>query len=327
MYKIYLNSLFLSVLYALSCPATAVTSYTQKPWLRMSLSIKDMKSDPKGRFIAFIDELDSHLYVLDLVSKDIFKVSKATSVGLSYAWSQDGFHLLYTEQWKNSQNKVTSSIFAFDAWAHQSSKLKSFSGESSYLNIDPKTQNLHYFDRQGSLRSHAIIPAHLSKQRSQRSSSKDHLWFVTTNTVYWVTNNGYFLQKISSESNPIESFDITQDGQGITWNTQQGHIFVSEKGKNPVFVDYGRYPKWHPKRRILLYSGARMIGQSIHSYDLKIFDLKGESRWLTNSPKSDERLPQWLAVSNKILYTIDKTTDIFVLSFKQTTEVSNGSTP
>ena len=114
----------------------------------------------------------------------------------------------------------------------------------------------------------------------------------------------------------MDSFSVSPDGATIAWGTKLGKIYTSNQGSDPVFIGYGKHPSFHPKQKLLVYSGARMVGNVAVHFDLRISNLKGQGRWLTHTQHSDEIWPIWHRKKTMILFTIDNTSDLFLRSIK-----------
>jgi len=141
-------------------------------------------------------------------------------------------------------------------------------------------------------------------------------FLATQKGIIWVTQGGYAMRRLKDDAAALDSFDISPDGNWIAWATTEGHIYASHNGKTPKLIGFGRDPRWHPEKPLLVYAGARMVGNHVINYDLRVADMKGGGRFLTSTQYSDERWPQWHPKGNQILYTIAKTTDVYLLDFK-----------
>jgi Tol biopolymer transport system component len=301
----------------------AVVKQVSQPWLRLNQGMSHLKTDPNGHYLAFLDPLDRHLFIIDLRSKEIHAVSPSPSVGLSFFWSPQGSYLFFSEQKKVTPG-VESSFFVYNTSNQEIKTIKTLKGRTSYMNFDPMAQKFYFFDENGNLHAHSLEFVNMSKRQqtmhkfAKGSNSTEGTWIVANKKIYWMPDPQLPLKQIEVDNQSVENFHVSNDGQSIAWNTEDGRLFVSEQGQKPTLIDQGRYPQWHPQKKLLLYSGARLIGKKTHSYDLKILDVDHkESRWLTNTPHTDESNPQWLSYTNKILYTANQGTDIFVMAFKE----------
>jgi hypothetical protein len=141
-------------------------------------------------------------------------------------------------------------------------------------------------------------------------------WLATQKGLLWVTQGGLVMKKMPDDGKELAAFDISPDGEWIAWATEGNRIYAARDGKQPTFIGYGRDPKWHPTKRLIAFAGARMVGDKAVNFDLKIADVKGRSKFLTASQYSSERWPQWQKGGQKILYTVEQTTDLYLMDFR-----------
>jgi hypothetical protein len=59
-----------------------------------------------------------------------------------------------------------------------------------------------------------------------------------------------------------------------------------------------------------------MAGNKATGSDLRVVDHMGRGRWITQTQFSDERWPQWEVDRDGIIFTKDKSTDLYHLDFK-----------
>lgn len=121
--------------------------------------------------------------------------------------------------------------------------------------------------------------------------------------------------RLDDDGSGVDSFDLSPDGQTIAWATKSKKVYTSKAGEKPTMIGFGRDPAWHPERHLLVYAAARMVGKTPVSFDLRLADSKGSGKFLTSTQFVDERWPQWQSSGHKILYTLDRTTDLFLLDF------------
>ena len=81
----------------------------------------------------------------------------------------------------------------------------------------------------------------------------------------------------------------------------------------------GYDPVWHPSKEVIIFfSGARKVGNKTISHDIKMMNMYKQHKWLTNTQATDERWPRWLQGDSTLIYTVNKTTDLFTLNFETT---------
>lgn len=294
-----------------SVPLKPVTA----PMLRLQEGPSHLRLDPKGRFLAYVKGNGLGLQIVDLTTKNVFEVTKA-QVGNSFFWSPDGFRLFYRELKKDKVGNISSELIVFDCVLSRNHTFDRWNYATGTLTFDPRDLRMHVLSANGIKTKRIFFPdERLAKwQISQRNESGK--WLATQQGILWVTQGGFTMRKLDDDNSGISSFNISPDGQSIVWATNKSKIYVSTKGKKPISIGPGLDPTWHPDRSLILYAGARMVGNTPINYDLRISDTKASGRWLTSTQISDERWPQWQMTADKILYTIDKSTDIFAVDFK-----------
>ena len=285
------------------------------PFMRADNPLTHMRLDPKGRFVAYTGENGQTLRVLDLKTKSIYQVSQA-HVGGAFFWAPDGFRLFYRELIKKQESgPTTSTVKAYDCALAKSIEIDSLPFETGLLTFDPRDLRFAMLSPKGIRMKRIYFPdERLAKwQVAQRKETGK--WLATQGAILWMTQGGLALRQMDDDKSGVESFVLSPDGQTIAWATKSLRIYTSKAGEKPFFVGFGRDPAWHPEKHLLVFSGARMVGNTPVSFDIRISDGRSGGKFLTVSQFSDERWPQWYPDGNKILYTMDKTTDVFMLDF------------
>jgi hypothetical protein len=319
----------------LAAPAArAVTGVTPvtTPYLRADNALNFMRMDPKGRFLAYIGDDGLGLSVLDTRTRDIYRVSEQ-QVGASFFWSPDGYRLFYRELMGEETvsdeppvlgqprakgvTHVRSVVRAYDCVLHRSVVVDDVPLPSGLLTFDPRDLRMHLLTPKGIRTRRIYFPDERLARWQVAHRNEDGKFLVTQAGVMWVTQGGFAMRKLDDDDTGVESFQISPDGTTIAWATKGIRVYTSRGGRPPVFIGYGRDPSWHPERLQLVYAGARMVGDVAASYDLRVADLKGGGKFLTTTQTSSERWPYWSPKGHQILYTIDHSTDVFVMDFKQ----------
>lgn len=298
-------------------PASAVEITTvTTPFVRANNALNRMRVDPKGRYLAYVGDDGTGLSVLDLKSKSIYLVSSA-QVGASFFWSPDGFRLMYREQSLKDGAEVIGELKAFDCVLTRSVSLEKMPFATGILTFDPRDLRMHLMSAKGILTKRIYFPDERLARWQVAQRKETGKWLATQAGILWVTQGGYQMRRMADDDSALDSFDISPDGDAIAWATATGKVFTSSAGKKPKFIGFGRDPRWHPEKPQLIYAGARMVGNTAVSYDLRISDANGNGKFLTATQYSDERWPQWHPKGEQIIYTISKSTDVFLAEFKQ----------
>lgn len=282
--------------------------------------LKNLKISPQGRFLVFVDEASDELRILDR-EKDsqIYKIFPPPSQQISYQWIDDGKRLfLRSLEKESSLASPISRLWIYDAHKHYLKELESLAfptGMPTYFPKDLRVRLLH----QNGIISKKLSYSGKRLAKWQKSQFKDlkGFYLVAQKAVLWVSEEGHTLAELKDDGSGIRSWDISPDGQSIVWETASGRLFQSINGKGSLFVDFGRDPSFHPMEQMLVYSGARMLGEKILSYDLKLKNQRGLKVWLTNTQAQDERYPQWIFGSASIFFTKERTNQIFVMDLKE----------
>ena len=288
------------------------------PIFRFKNPVSHLRISPKANYLAFIENsspVKRSLKVLEIRSKNIFSVTNS-QVGPSFLWAPHGYRLFFREQIKNKQsNQIESIIKAYDSKLRKNIEIESISKPTGFLTLDPMDLKIRTMSS-SKLHVHQIVypGSRLAKWQLSTHSQKGH-WCVTQNGVLWMLKGVSIMSKLEDDGSPIESFAISPDGKSIAWSTKKGILYVSTEGNKPKIIGHGKHPNWHPNKKILVYAGARMVGKVVSRYDLRAANTKGQGRWITHSQHSDELWPIWHPRGKLILYTINNTSDIYMMDF------------
>jgi hypothetical protein len=300
-----------------AAPASAVEVTTvTTPFVRADNALNRMRVDPKGRYIAYVGDDGTGLSVLDLKSKNIYRVSNA-QIGASFFWSPDGFRVMYRELASRNGVEVESELKAYDCVLARSVTLEKMPFPTGILTFDPRDLRMHLMSTKGIRTKRIYFPDERLARWQVAQRKETGKWLATQGGILWVTQGGYQMRRMEDDGSALDSFDISPDGETIAWATNKGRVYTSKAGKAPKFIGFGRDPRWHPEKPQLVYAGARMVGNTAVSYDLRVSDAHGNGKFLTATQHSDERWPQWHPKGDQIIYTIGKSTDVFLAEFKQ----------
>ncbi|MFK7823069.1 MAG: TolB family protein [Oligoflexales bacterium] len=288
------------------------------PIFRFKNPVSHLRISPKANFLAYIEKKSKEkksLKVLEIKNKQIFSVSNS-QVGPSFFWAPHGYRLFFREQIKKHKSEqIESTIKAYDSKLRKSIEIANISQPTGYITLDPMDLKIRTMSS-SKLHVHQIVypGSRLAKWQLKTRSQKGH-WCVTQNGVLWMLKSVNIMSKLEDDRSPVETFAISPDGKSIAWNTQKGILYISKEGKKPKVIGYGKHPQWHPSKRILVYAGARMVGKVVSRYDLRATNTKGQGRWITHSQHSDELWPIWHPQGKLILYTVNNTSDIYMMDF------------
>ena len=296
--------------------AAVPTGKAPQPVLRLGDSPEMLRLDPKGRFLAF--RQDEKLKVLDLKDSGVHLVG-VIPAGPTFTWAPDGFRLLYVKAAAvpapgNDPTVLTSTeIEVFDAALGQSKTVRKLASATGFPTMDPRTLGAYVFTPDGLTTVKLSFPDdRLAKWQIAHRDNGKGKYVATGRGMLWFNGDGTKMTQLEDDGAVLESFSVSPDGSAVSWATVDGYVYRSHEGSAAELVDRGRDPAWHPEKNELLYAGARMSGNKISGYDLKVAN-SSDKRFITSTPFSDERWPQWHHAGKRIFYTVARTTDLFMV--------------
>lgn len=315
--------------------------------LRLGDQVSQLRIDPRGRFLAFQSGISNargsiDLKVLDLKTSVITPVAR-TAAGPVFSWAPDGFRLIYSEARKSQGSKdlarqrvaqldagpgtvahdgiatlsaadhkfASTQVFAFDAALGKSKAITKIPSAAGFPTMDSRALGAYLLTPDGLTTIKLTFPDdRLAKWQTENTVRGKFV--ATSGGMVWIQGRGDGMTRLDDDGSALQSFAVSPDGSAVTWSTADGYIYRSIEGSPAELIDRGRDPSWHPDRSEIVYAGAVMSGNRIAGYDLKIHGARGK-RFLTRTPYSDERWPQWQSGTQRILYTVERTTDIFMI--------------
>lgn len=289
--------------------------------LRTEGPLVDMRINADKTAMAFVDQRGQSLRIMDLNTQEVVEVTPHR-VGEAFFWSPDSTRLFFRELIRD-KDKISSTLKAFDTVLQKTVTLDTYEGSTGYLTLDPRDYTFYMVHEKGIMSRRLDFPGERFARWQQRAKKTiDQGRFVATQkSVLWLSDLGLTMVDLPDDGSGVESFDISPDGSTIAWATNKAQIFTSHLGETPKNLGPGRDPRWHETRSLLLYSGGRVVGNKVYDYDVRISDLNGNGRYLTNTPSIKERWPQWWT-EGTALYTREGTTDLWRLPYRENTEMS-----
>lgn len=289
------------------------------PALRMDFSLHNIRANEQQTAIAFTDEDGKNLRLLDLKSRNVFLISRH-KVGHSYFWAPNGFRLVYREMTrpsKNNTSKIQSVVKVYDTKLKSNVEVGRIDGPSGHLSFDPRDHRFYLLHNDGILSRRLLYPDERFSRWQVAQKTRDGRWIVSLTEIIWLSHDGLSMGAVGPDNSGIQSFDLSPDASTMVWSTKSGRIYTSKKGQKPRYIGEGRNVRWHPAKPMILCTSPRKIGSKIANWDLAIVDSLGNKVFLTETPLSDEESAEWLSAgSEKIIFTVSKSTDLFVMELK-----------
>ncbi|MCX6125675.1 MAG: hypothetical protein NTV34_13155, partial [Proteobacteria bacterium] len=294
------------------------TTTKLKPWLRTDSGLSFMRRNRDMSLIAYVPIGNSGVRIMDTKNAQVYEATNLPTGG-SFFWAPDNTRLFFREL-TQVNGKVRSAVRAWDAALKKSIDVEAIDGSSGLLSFDPRDQRLMLMHDKGIMMRRLLFPdERLAHWQSARRSDKGK-WIAAAGGMTFLTQQGFSMEKLADDESGIESFDISPTGNMAVWATNKGKIFASRQGESAKFIDFGRDPQWHPEKELIVFAGARMVGNKASSYDIKIAQLEGPGSFLTTTQARDERWPIWAPKGNSIVYTLTGTTDVFTLKMPNLAE-------
>jgi hypothetical protein len=286
---------------------------------KLDVEPTNLRLNSKGNLLAFNQEGALGLRVVDLKSGKVFEPS-GYFVGAAFFWSPDGARLIFREI-RSQDGQISSWLRAWDMSAGKNTEIENFAGMSGLPTFDPRDNRWMVIYDKGVKSKKLVFPGNrlASWQAGQRRDFGK--WAMAPKGAAFITESGFNMRKLEDDGSGIESFDISPDGSTAVWATVAGKIYASTDGEKPQFVDWGRDPKWHPERMLIVYAGGRMVGNKAADYDIKIASLGSKGSFLTATQHIAERWPNWSRDGKRILFTSIGGKEIQEMPFQQSAPV------
>ena len=289
-----------------------------KPWLRADGSVSFMRRNRDMSMIAYIPDGSPGIRIIDTKSGNVYEATSEFTGG-SFFWSPDNARLFFRELLHPGGNKITTTVKAWDSALKKTVTIDAFNGSSGMLSFDPRDQRMMLMHEKGIMTKRLVFPdERLAYWQTAHRTDKGKFVAAAGGMTY-ITQQGFAMNKMADDNTGIESFDISPNGDSVVWATKGGKIFISMQGEPARFLDFGRDPQWHPKQDMIIYAGARMVGNKAAQYDVKMSTSMGPGSFLTSSQDRSERWPMWSPDGTAVVYTVSGTTDIFTLNLASKT--------
>ncbi len=284
-----------------------------EPVLRTEGPLVGMRLNNTNSLIAFTDQWGQSLRIMNLGTQEIIEVTPHR-VGPAFFWSPDGKRLFYRELIQDKK-MITSEIKAYDTFSEATASIDTIPGSSGYLTLDPRDYTIFLMHEKGIMSRRLEFPTERLARWQKRAKVELGRFVATQKSVLWVSDLGLTLDALPDDGSGVESFDISPDGKLIAWSTLGLNLYISARGEAPKLLGRGRDPRWHPSKTLLLYAAARMVGNKAYDFDIRVSDVQGHGRYLTNTPDQAERWPQWWD-QGSIIYTAQNSTDLWKLIYE-----------
>ncbi len=277
-----------------------------QPWVRFAEPIEQLEVSPNGQFVAYVSKQE--LKVLNLATHEIYQVTKFSPAHQSFFWPPAGYRLFYLENQKKN-DVVLQHLKAFQVLEGKHEEIKQLDGGVEFVAFNPANQKMTFYTP--SKKQMESLSVEFFSHNIQHATSHNR-WAVTSKQIHRLDQAFRSHLVFTAKGEDILFFDISSDNEMIAWQTSAAKVYVAGFSSPPKLLDRGLEPKWHPQTRTLLYTGVRMLGSAISEKDIKTYDFaKNESTWLTQTNGVHERWPRWKGKDPYVMFTKERTTDLF----------------
>lgn len=295
---------------AMAFAVTLKPIYTE--WLRLPLDISYLSANQSGKLIAFSDKFKD-LYILDTESKKIFLVEKSIN-NPSPIWSPDGTRLFYRNIKRIAQNEFLTEIKVFEQDKLKAKTIVSKEGLTGFLSYNPYTQELMIPTTKGISKHKILLPNIMPPAWQKKVAKGPGSWAVSYKAIIWLSPDKDQAITIFSGKGPILSYSVSYKGDYIAFSDGE-NVYVSKGGQPPTVLDKGEDPRWHPYQDLLVFSRHTRKGDLVLAKELALWAPKENiKKILTDDSRTKKRNPVWKPKHNQIIFTAEKSTEMFLLS-------------
>lgn len=286
-------------------------------WLRLSEAPQHLTINSRGNYLAYVPQNGIGLKVINLKTKNIYSVSNA-QVGAAFFWASEGFRLFYRELHfgaEDAADNIRSELRAYDVGNLRSHLLDTFPSSSGFPTLDPRDLTIQIMHDKGIKVKKIYYPGNRLAKWQVGRRTRGRKWLATQKSMLVLKNGGMSYSSLADDGSGIESYSIANNGQAVLWATKAGNIYLHQEEGAVRYIGHGRDPRWHPKNGDLYaYSKARFIGHKLVDYDLHVANVRGNGRDITYTPHTRERFPMWRNKGKQLLFTRERTTDIYFMN-------------
>ena len=302
-----------SIALASSSLAVVHPLHESRTVVRFAGEIDRLKLSPTGAYLAYVTASTGQLRVLHNPTKKVYDVLNGPADQVSYFWAADGSRLFIRTLRRSHQDGPTSSLKIFDAHARRLIDVESLEFATGLPTYDPSDSRVRLLHSKGIVSRKLHYPGKRLGKWQRAQTGGVGFFLAAQHGILWVTHAGHRMRRLADDDTGLQSFAISPDGRAIVWSTKGERIYLSHADSAAVFVDHGKDPAWHPVSKSVIYSGARMIGKVPVNFDVKMRDPSGRTVWLTDTQSLDERWPQWLPGGRSVVFTRQRTGDVFAM--------------
>ena len=292
-----------------------------RPWYRLPEPVDYMRLDPfLGVRLSYVELRTGLLKTLHLKNRRITTIA-GPGIGGAYTWARDGIRLIYRSQVRKPSGKIHAQLGAYDHKIHRTITLDSWAIISGYPTLDPRDNFISMMVGSQIIQKKMKLPSSRLARWHMRRAQRSGRFIAAPKGMVFVASSERGLRTLKDDGTGLQSYDISPRGGKVVWATKGGGIYWAEDlphRADPTtrLIAYGRDPVWSVQEDQVLFSGARVVGDRVAGYDIRLLGLDGQGRWLTQTFSSQERWPVFLA-GGHILYTIEQTTDLFGIRLPQ----------
>lgn len=280
--------IFPSVSWAQPAQQPGLDSFKQGS-LKLQENFYHPRWSPDDRFIAVTKENYSGIYLIDLLTMDVLRLSDEPSSGFHMVWSPGGkFILTNVSKIQGNRNphatvlyqiepRVEKNITQFEYGIPAQLKWEE-PGKSFYMY---KAGKLNYTDLNGN---------EITKLKEGQE-----VLFSVGSELNRIHDGGRKTSILISPEGEKLNIQVSPDGSWITYEILGGNMWVSNRdGSELIDLGQGHRPRWNPSGDQILFMVSEDDGHQIVSSDIFVVNFDGSERInLTRTNDRHELDPDW----------------------------------
>jgi Tol biopolymer transport system component len=271
---------------------------------------------PDGNYLAFTEANYKGIYVLDIKSNEVKKITDEASAGYAMEWSSDSKSIL-SRVAKYEGQKRSNAVKMFDLTNSTSKSLTSYRtsmpGVPHWGDMDQKV----YIYTKGKLE---VFSTGKKASLSKKTANSSKMFFIKDDHIA----SGNITTKSYKVLDPIKkakylNMTISPDGSKIAFEVMGGNMFtMNSDGSGLVDLGKGFRPKWSPDSKYLVYMISKDDGHEYTSSDIYTIKYDGtEKKQITSTSDLLEMDPSWSPDGSKIAFDEYKEGAVYIMEISK----------